>query len=121
MHLQCRRTIISLDQKRGGHQGKRGEYPPLLCPHEASCGVLHLDLGLPARKDGSCWIGKATKMIKRLEHFFYEERMRESDLFCLEKAPRRCYCGRLVLKGWELMSRKKIIFLNDLILKGQGE
>jgi len=47
--------------------------------------------------------------------------MRELGLFSLEKAPRICHCGVPVLKGRELINRRrKTNFLNDLIVIGQG-
>lgn len=57
----------------------KGDCPPLVCPHEASCRVQHPVLG-PKRIQR-----RALKTIGELEHLFYEDRMMEVGLFSLEE------------------------------------
>jgi len=39
-----------LHQKKGGKQGRGGDYPPLLCPWEALLGLLHPGMGTPVKE-----------------------------------------------------------------------
>ncbi|GAB0204197.1 mitochondrial enolase superfamily member 1 [Grus japonensis] len=68
--------------KRGVTSGSREVilplYSALVRPHLE----YYVQLWGP-RKTWSCW--SATKMIRGLEHLSYENRLRESSLFCLEK------------------------------------
>ena len=63
-------------------------------PHLEYC----IQLGSPQHSDLLEQVQrKAMKMIRGMEHLSYEERLRELELFSLEK--RRPYCGLSVLKG----------------------
>lgn len=67
-----------LHQNGSGQQDENGGCPPLLGPQE----------GLQRKKDVQllqCIQRGAMKMIKGLEHLFYEERFRELVLLSLEK------------------------------------
>ena len=48
--LAAHQLCPELYEKRGGQQGKGSDYSPLLCPHEASCGVQCPGLGPSAKQ-----------------------------------------------------------------------
>ena len=75
-----------LYQKRGGQQGERGDYTPLLCSHEV---YRILYPGLESSRKNMKLLKqaqrRAMRMIRGLEHLSYKERLKQTELFCLEK------------------------------------
>ena len=88
MHLQPRRPILGSIKREVASRARDVIVPfnsTLMRPHLQYCiqiwGPQHRkDVGLLERVQR--W---ATKMLSRLEHLFYEDRLRELDLFSLEK------------------------------------
>lgn len=70
-----------LHEKQHGQQVEGGDSAPLLCPDETSPGELW---------KGIDWLEqvqrRAMKVIRKMEQLFYRERMRELEMFILEKA-----------------------------------
>jgi len=64
--------------KKCGHEVQGGDPPPLLCPVKDTSGVLCPILAASVQKDRKLLDivqQRATKMMRALEHFLYEERL----------------------------------------------
>jgi len=83
-----------LNQKQCNQQCKRGVCPPLLCPCEAPSVESHSALGSPAQgrhEAVGMSPGEATRMLRRVEHLCYGDRLRELGFLILEKVLGRLY------------------------------
>lgn len=76
-------------QRRFGQQVNEGDSPSLLCPCESPPAVLSLALGPPAQERcGPVGVSseEIMKMLKGLEHLSTSDRLRELELFSLQKS-----------------------------------
>lgn len=112
-----------LNKKQYDQRGKGGGCSPLPCSYKTPPTVLHSALGPLHNKDLLLlvWVQKrAKRMLRGLEHLSYKDRLRELELFTLEKGR---FQGNLIaalqcLKGPTEKTGRG--FFRGQIMTGQG-